>query len=558
MTQEQLVAYLKLHYPKEDESCEWKSFANLTHNFSAHIGEDMISYVSAIANMEGGHLILGVEDKTLDIIGIQNFKDYTEENLSARLLGYCPNLSSEGLHVKSFTTTDTHKTVWVIHIPKHLPRKPVFAHKKAWQRKGDYLIPLTKEREDTILLESFHYIDDWSAVICQDATLNDLEPVAISKARDNYKNKFPDQALAVDSWNDTTFLNKAKVAIKGKITRAAILLLGKAESEHFINPTEAKIRWILKDKNNTERDYFIYSCPFLLTVDDLFNKVRNLKYRYLKSGTLFPEEVDQYEPYVIREALNNCIAHQDYTKSGRINVVERDDELIFTNHGNFIPGTVENVIREDAPEERYRNPFLATAMFNLKMVDTIGSGIRRMFTFQRNRFFPMPEYDFSSGKVKVTITGKVLDLDYAKVLAQNPQLSLEEIVMLDSVQKNKELLPDEVLLLKSKGLIEGKKPHYFISAKVAQTTNQKAAYTKHKAFSKQQYFDWIIQGLKDHPSLSRKDIEELLIRHLSDLYSEKQKKSKITNLLTELRKKGIIKNTGTDLNSKWILINENT
>ncbi len=557
MTQEQLVAYLKLHYPKEDESCEWKSFVNLTHNFSAHIGEDMISYVSAIANMEGGHLILGVEDKTLDIIGIQNFKDYTEENLSARLLGYCPNLSSEGLHVKSFTTKDTHKTVWVIHIPKHLPRKPVFAHKKAWQRKGDNLIPLTKEREDTILHESFHYIDDWSAVICQDATLNYLEPVAISKARDNYKNKFPDQALAVDSWNDTTFLNKAKVAIKGKITRAAILLLGKAESEHFINPTEAKIRWILKDKNNTERDYFIYSCPFLLTVDDLFNKVRNLKYRYLKSGTLFPEEVDQYEPYVIREALNNCIAHQDYTKSGRINVVERDDELIFTNHGNFIPGTVENVIREDAPEERYRNPFLATAMFNFKMVDTIGSGIRRMFTFQRNRFFPMPEYDFSSGKVKVTITGKVLDMDYAKVLAQNPQLSLEEIVMLDSVQKNKELLPDEVLLLKSKGLIEGKKPHYFISAKVAQTTNQKAAYTKHKAFSKQQYFDWIIQGLKDHPSLSRKDIEELLIRHLSDLYSEKQKKSKITNLLTELRKKGIIKNTGTDLNSKWILINEN-
>jgi ATP-dependent DNA helicase RecG len=82
-----------------------------------------------------------------------------------------------------------------------------------------------------------------------------------------------------------------------------------------------------------------------------------LKYRYLKSGSLTPEEVDQYEPYSIREAINNCIAHQDYTKSGRINVIETDDQLIFSNYGSFIPGSVEKVIREDAPEEFYRNVF---------------------------------------------------------------------------------------------------------------------------------------------------------------------------------------------------------
>lgn len=43
MTESQLLVYLKLHYPKENESCEWKSFANLTHNVSAHKGEDIIS-----------------------------------------------------------------------------------------------------------------------------------------------------------------------------------------------------------------------------------------------------------------------------------------------------------------------------------------------------------------------------------------------------------------------------------------------------------------------------------------------------------------------------------
>ena len=87
----------------------------------------------------------------------------------------------------------------------------------------------------------------------------------------------------------------------------------------------------------------------------------------------------QYDPFVIREPLNNCIAHQDYSLGGRINVVESEDQLIFTNVGSFIPGSIEEVIKNDAPEERNRNKFLLNAMFNLKMVETIGSGIKTVF-----------------------------------------------------------------------------------------------------------------------------------------------------------------------------------
>ncbi len=556
MTEKELLAYLKLHYPKENESCEWKSFNNLVHNVSARKGEDIISYVSAISNMNGGQLLLGVEDKSLAILGIHNFHDYTDENLPARLLGNCTNLSSEGLYVESFITTDTAKTIWVLHIPKHLPRKPVYAHKAAWQRKGDNLILLTKEREELILHEPIHYLDDWSACVCDDAIFDDLDAKAIAMAREQYKSKFPLLAVESDSWDDITFLNKARITIKGKITRAAIILLGKPEAEHFISPAEAKILWILKDVNGVERDYSIHTCPMLFAVDEVFSKIRNLKYRYMKSGTLFPEEVDMYEPYVIREAMNNCIAHRDYTMGGRINVVEKNDELIFTNLGNFIPGSVETVIRENAPEEFLRNPFLAHAMFNLKMVDTIGSGIRKMFTFQRNRFFPMPEYDFTKNRVAVTITGKILDLNYARALAQNPQLTLEEIILLDKVQKKKQPQDHEVKLLREKGLVEGRKRFLHISATVAQTTGQKAVYTKHKAFNKQKYFDWIIQGIKDHGSLSRKEIDELVMEHLSDLYSDIQKKNKITNLISEMRMKGVIKNTGTFKESRWVLLNK--
>ncbi|MBI3235460.1 MAG: transcriptional regulator, partial [Bacteroidetes bacterium] len=400
-------------------------------------------------------------------------------------------------------TEDTNKTVWIIDIPKHSPRKPVYAHKIAWQRKGDNLITITKEREEVILTESLRQINDWSASICTDATIDDLDSIAIAKSRENYSNKFPELSEEIAQWDNPTFLNKAKLTIKGNITHTAILLLGKHESEHFISPTESKIRWVLKDHDGMEKDYEIFTCPLILAVDHVYKKIRNLKYRYLKEDSLFPEEVDQYEPFVIREAINNCIAHQDYeARGGRINVIEKDDELVFSNIGTFIPGSVENVIQTDAPEEIYRNPFLVTAMVNLQMVDTIGSGIKRMFTLQRNKFFPMPQYDFSTGKVKVTITGKVLDLNYARALARNPELGLKEIIMLDKVQKKVKINEAEFKHLKSKGLIEGTKRNYFIAAKVAQRTGQKAAYTKSKAFNQKQYFDWIIQGIKQHGSLT--------------------------------------------------------
>ena len=311
---------------------------------------------------------------------------------------------------------------------------------------------------------------------------------------------------------------------------------------------------MLKDSKGEDKDYAIFACPLLLAVDKVYGKIRNLKYRYIKDESLFPEEVDQYEPYTIREAINNCIAHQDYTKNSRINVVELEDHLIFTNAGSFIPGSVEKVVKQDAPEERYRNPFLATAMFNLKMVDTAGGGIRKIFNFQRARFFPMPDYDLSNERVKVTITGKVLDMEYARVLAKYNDLNLEEIIMLDKVQKKQHLTPLEEKHLKSKKLIEGRKPNYFISIGIAQKTDQKATYTKFKGFNNEYYSALIIKAIKQHGHMERKEVNELLWDKLPAWMNAKQKKTKVNHLLSALRKTQRIKNIGSDKKSKWVII----
>ena len=191
---------------------------------------------------------------------------------------------------------------------------------------------------------------------------------------------------------------------------------------------------------------------------------------------------------------------------------------------------------------------------NLKMVDTAGGGIRKMFNYQRERFFPMPEYDLSEGKVKVAVIGKILDLDFTRVLARNPKLSLEQIIALDKVQKRKKLTNGEIKNLKDFGLIEGRKPNYIISAKTAASLSNnelKAQYIKNRGLDDKHYKKLILEYLKKFGRSPRKNIETFLLDKLPDILTETQKKNKITNLLSSLRISGKIQNSGY---SEWSIV----
>jgi len=296
--------------------------------------------------------------------------------------------------------------------------------------------------------------------------------------------------------------------------------------------------------------------PLLLAVDQVFSMIRNLTYRHLPSGELFPVEISQYDSWVIRESLHNCIAHQDYLLGGRINVVEETDSLLFTNLGDFLPGSVDEVIRRDAPPEFYRNRFLAEAMVNLNMIDTIGSGIKRMFTKQRDRNFPMPEYDLSEpGRVKVHIIGKIIDERYTRMLMQRTDLNLWEVIALDKVQKCKPVSEGEFKLLKKKHLIEGRRPNLFVSAEVAAATDTKAEYIRKRAFDKQHYSKMIESYLKKFQVATRADLDKLILEKLSDALTADQKKNFVRNLLQEMKRNKIVRNVGgkRGRGAKWEL-----
>ena len=532
--------------PAETEWVEFKEAKNSQHF------DEIGKYFSALSNEANlkskkfAWLVFGVNDKH-KIVGTHfrpNRKDL--DSLKAELANHT-TANHTVIEIHELQTGEGR--VILFQIPPAPKGIPIAWKGHFYARDGQSRGALSIHELEQIRNQTKDY--DWSAQICEDASINDLDVKAIERARRNYKEKYSSKSVEIDSWDDATFLNKAKITIKDKITRTAILLLGKEESEHYLNPSIAKITWILKDAQNNEIDYEHFSCPFLLTSEQIYlTKIRNLKYRYLKNDTLFPTEITKYEPYVIREALHNCIAHQDYELKGRINVVEFTDELVFTNVGSFIPQKVENVIEQDAPQETYRNPFLAQAMVNMNMIDTVGGGIKKMFNFQRNRFFPLPDYDLSDPyKVIVKIYGKVLDENYTRLLITKTDLDLKTVILLDRVQKRQSLNRSEARLLRQLNLIEGRNPNLFVSAKIASLIGDKTTYIKNRAFDDDHYKQMILNYLEKFGSATRPDFEKLILDKLSDILTIGQKKDKVKNLLQDLRRSKKIRLDGR----KWYI-----
>ena len=554
MTKQEISEYIRIQYPRENEGCDWKEYKNLKNSLCGHEGDDVVSYVSAISNMNGGAIVIGIQDKTFDVVGILDFGNYTIESAKAKIVEKCRNLPSEELNIDELKADDTGETVWIVTIPKHKSRLPVYAHNKAWQRIGDSLVEMTGDRLQTILSELV-ITDDWSVAVVENATICDLDPEAIEKARKEYVKRNPFRKAEISAWDDAKFLDKAKITVNGKITRAALVLLGKEESEHLLSPYVACIRWSLREVGSTQnKDYEILPMPMLLSVDRLYNKVRNVKYRLVRPDSLFPDEMLRYDMFNIREPLNNAIAHQDYTKCARIEVVEyEDDHTIFQNHGTFLPESVENVVTKDCPESVYRNRFLVEAMRNLNMIETEGGGIKKMFVNQRIRLFPMPEYDLSGGKVRVTIIGKVIDENFARILTDNPELHLDDIMLLDKVQKKKAITDEQAGYLRKRKFIEGRKPNFYLAHKVVSKTkdgNLKGQYIKNRSFDDEYFMKLILEYLKKFGKASRKDINGLLFGKLSDVLNDDQKRNKVDYLLKKLRERGKIE---FNAERQWVL-----
>lgn len=549
-SKEQLIEKLT-HYCQMSSETEWLEFKEAKNSFDFN---DLGEYFSAISNeanlksQHSGWIIFGVKDKSpREIVG-------TNYRLDAS------SLNSLKHEVAKQTNGLTFQEIYEISLPEgrvimfQIPAAPA-GMPTSWKghyygRDGESLTSLSMQEIETIR----HQIEtlDWSAQICHEATIDDLDIDALNIARTKFQAKHMGTRFGKDAekWDAMTFLDKAKLTRNSKLTRTTILLLGKPEAAHYLNPHPAQITWKLEAE---EQAYAHFGPPFLLSVEEVFKYIRNIKFRFQPRNQLIPIELSKYDPKIVLEALNNCIAHQDYTQYARIIVTEKIDRLILQNIGGFYDGTVDDYVLRERTPERYRNSFLVQAMVNLDMIDTMGMGIRRMFLEQRKRYFPLPEYDLEdSNHVQLIIYGKLIDENYSRILIENQDLSIAEVMALDGIQKKREISKKSIEMLKKKKLIEGRYPNVFVSASVAQATNKRAQYIKNRAFDAEHYEQLILKFIDRYGAATRIEIDTLIMDKLPEILDQTQKKNKIGNLISKMRRNGLIRNEGSHKSPRWV------
>ena len=543
MTARELQAWLRARFPKEDERHEWKEWRSLKQNISGRKGEDLASYISALANMDGGCIVIGVQDGTLAVTGIQDFAHYTADNVVHRVLGKTPGLPSMGLRVQELRASDTGAVVWLVHVPRHAPRELVLAHDQAWQRDGDSLTGLREDRRRAILLEPLAG-EDWSAVLVPQATLEDLDVAAIAKAREKYAERHQREPWAdqIPHWSAEKLLDKIGLTLHGRITRACMLLLGHPESASaFLSPHPAEITW----KVAAERVAEHFHPPFLLTTTDVALRIRNPNIKLFPANELLAVTLPRYDTNkVLLEGLHNCLAHQDYAQCGRIVVEESAGLVRMINLGGFFDGQPEDYASGTRTPGRYRNDRLAKAMAEVGMIDKVGFGIHDMVQAQRRRFLPLPDYEGSSLlRTVFNIYGQEIDENYSHWLMERTDLPIEHVLWLDRLQKKLRLDAAQVAELRRAGLIEGRSPKLHISAQMAVATEQEVAYLNHKGLDSKHY-KGLVLGLLALGPQPRAKINAMLLPKLPAAIALSSQKTFIKNLLQDMVREQLIENAG--------------
>ena len=532
--------------PQEEHWLEFK--LNYAHH--DEIGEyiSAMSNGATISNKPYGYLVWGVENLTHEIKGsLFSFNNAKEGNQDLEL--WLRQLLHPKISFEIFEFDYQGKRIVLLRIPaamveptrfKKIPYIRIRSHKTDLRNYPDYIRQI------------YNTHTDWSAQVIEAAGIQDLDTDAIKKVSEKYKQKHQNESFMkdFDSWEDKTFLDKAKVTINGKITNTAILLLGKPESVHYILPAVAEITWKL---DTDQKAYEHFYPPFLLSTTRVFQKIRNYRFKLFPDNQLFPIEINKYESRVVLEALHNCIAHQDYRLNSRIIVTEKAEMLVFENAGNFFEGQPEDYFEGKKTPQHYRNKWLVQAMVNLNMIDSLGYGIYMINTEQRNRYLPLSDYILNDKqKVVLQVYGNVIDENYSKLLIERADLPLMKVILLDKVQKKHELTDDAISLLRRERLIEGRKSNIFISANLAKLTGKQVLYTKRKPFEKQKLKDWVLKFLDEHQQANRKQIDELLWNLLPEDWATTRKKNKIANLLSEMKREGLISNKSKANPPCWV------
>lgn len=275
---------------KEGEHLEFKE-AKDTYDF-----KELVRYCVALANECGGKFILGVTNKKpRQVVGTSAFRNTNK--LKQQLI--------DSIHLRIGVDEIYHPKgrVLLIDVPSRPIGMPLEYEGAYWMRIGKSLRAMTPDQLKKIFDETE---PDFSAEICPNAVLDDLNAEAINKLKELWAKKSGKTSiLAVPN---AQVLRDLELVENDKITYAALILLGTRQAlGRHLAQSEVVFEYRSSDVTGPAQDRKEYREGFLLFYDDLWNTInlRNDKQHY--QDGLFVWDIPTFNERVVREALLNAL-----------------------------------------------------------------------------------------------------------------------------------------------------------------------------------------------------------------------------------------------------------
>lgn len=482
----------------------------------------ILGYVTALCNEKGGSLVIGMEDKyPHKVVGTSQNENSTGE-LEANIY------RDTGIRPKIYELyedeTEKKGRVLVIDVPPR-PAGTVFKFEDVpLMRVGEELKPMSDEVYLSIIQENE---PDFSQQICRDATLDDLDPDALSVLKEKYARKQNNPIFLTLS--NRQILSDLQLITDEGVTNAAVILLGK---EDFIKRVYPQASVMLEYRHSESQITFdnriSYSQPFFIMIDRLWHDIdlRNGKFQIKEGPYIF--DVPYFNEEVIRESINNAITHRDYTRHSETVIKQYPQKLIVTNAGGFPHGvTIDNLLTVPSTP---RNRLLADVLSKTGIVERSGQGIDKIFYRTLSEGKEAPDYSGSDAfNVELILSAIIQDKAFAlfiesvqQNLAEDNKLSVFEIVVLDKIRRNEKTTALDKAVIKQlmdRNLIEkrGKTNgiHYILCRSYYEFTGNTAEYSKKSDWNTSQVTSIIIPFLTKYNKAKMGDFVKLLDGHLT-------------------------------------------
>ena len=526
----------KLLHAKEGENIEFKEAKN-RFDF-----EELVKYACAISNQGGGKIVLGVSDRRpREVVGSKAFDqpERTRKGLMDRL------------HIKvDFEEVfENGLRVLIFIIAARPVGLPVQADGIAYWRNGDVLCTMPADIMRCIYEESGH---DFSADICPQLTIDDLDVAAIDQFREKWMKKANKPSLKALSVQQ--LLSDCGAIDDDGVTYAALILFGKKKAiTKYLPQSEIVFEYRSSEASGPAAQREEFRDAFFNIQDDIWERInlRNDKQHY--QDGLFVFDIDTFNEQSTREALLNAVSHRNYQLAGSIFIVQYRERLVVTSPGGFPPGiTPDNAINKQSP----RNRRIAEILAQCGLVERSGQGMNLMFENSIKEAKALPSFAGTDAyDVKLTLHGVVLDKNMLVLINRIGAATLESFTTQDFLVLNclahdlavpKELRENQKRLA-DLGLLE-KIGHgrYILSRKYYSSSGKAGVYTRKKGLDHDTKKALLLKHIAEAGE-SGAPIKEFL-QVLPEL-----SRGQIKTLLNHLKEEGKIDLVGAKRGGRWFL-----